>query len=138
MYFNVGNNKAGEPSWWLYGSNNEMVAWAGEAFYSHSNAHRAASDFKVGLAVLATRFIRMQELAGGGALGAQATRLRRPASLSMTVAMPKRPLRMSRQRRSASPPIANKLLIGSCTGAKHSQYRWCSGTIGAAVRTRFG
>ncbi|HEX5376590.1 MAG TPA: DUF1508 domain-containing protein [Solirubrobacterales bacterium] len=48
MYFSVGNNKAGEPSWWLYGDNHEMVAWAGEAFASQSNAQRAASDFKAG------------------------------------------------------------------------------------------
>lgn len=48
MYFSVGNNKAGKPSWWLYGNNNEMVAWAGETFDSQSNAQRAASDFKAG------------------------------------------------------------------------------------------
>jgi uncharacterized protein YegP (UPF0339 family) len=48
MYFSVGNNKVGKPSWWLYGNNNEMVAWAGETFGSQSNAQRAASDFKAG------------------------------------------------------------------------------------------
>lgn len=46
--FQVGNTQAGEPSWWLYAGNNEMVAWAGETFASNSNAQRAASAFKVG------------------------------------------------------------------------------------------
>jgi uncharacterized protein YegP (UPF0339 family) len=48
MYFNVGNNTAGRPSWWLYGDNNKMVAWAGESFASMSNADRACRDFKSG------------------------------------------------------------------------------------------
>lgn len=46
--FQVGNTQAGQPSWWLYPGNNEMVAWAGETFASNSNAQRAASAFKVG------------------------------------------------------------------------------------------
>lgn len=46
--FSVGNNTAGEPSWWLYAGNNEQVAWAGETFDSKSNANRAAAAFKVG------------------------------------------------------------------------------------------
>ena len=50
MRFSVGTNRAGEPSWWLYGDNNEQVAWAGETFYSQSNATRAAQDFKDGAA----------------------------------------------------------------------------------------
>lgn len=48
--FSVSNNKAGRPSWWLYASNGEMVAWAGESFASLSNAQRAAASFKVGAA----------------------------------------------------------------------------------------
>lgn len=48
MRFQVANNTAGKPSWWLYGSNGEMVAWAGETFASLSNASRAASAFKAG------------------------------------------------------------------------------------------
>lgn len=48
MYFKVGNTQSGKPSWWLYGDNHEMVAWAGETFYSTSNAQRAAESFKVG------------------------------------------------------------------------------------------
>lgn len=46
--FEVGRNKAGSPSWWLYASNNETVAWAGETFSSTYNAGRAASAFKAG------------------------------------------------------------------------------------------
>jgi uncharacterized protein len=50
VYFSVGNNQAGQPSWWLYGDNNRMVAWAGETFDSTSNATRAATAFKAGAA----------------------------------------------------------------------------------------
>lgn len=62
MRFSVGENKAGEPSWWLYGDNGEMVAWAGEPFASVSNATRAARAFKVG--ALTARF-DVYEDAGG-------------------------------------------------------------------------
>jgi uncharacterized protein YegP (UPF0339 family) len=48
MYFRVANTKGGLPSWWLYGGNNEMVAWAGETFASMYNAERAAQAFKAG------------------------------------------------------------------------------------------
>lgn len=48
MYFRVDNNSGGQPSWWLYSSNGQMVAWAGESFASTSNATRAAEAFKVG------------------------------------------------------------------------------------------
>lgn len=48
MYFTVGNNTAGQPTWWLYGNNNEMAAWAGETFDSQYNARRAAENFKAG------------------------------------------------------------------------------------------
>jgi uncharacterized protein YegP (UPF0339 family) len=48
MYFSVGNTKGGQPSWWLYGGNNEMVAWAGETFSSTYSATRAAEAFKLG------------------------------------------------------------------------------------------
>ncbi len=47
-YFQVGNNKGGQPSWWLYADNHKQVAWAGEAFASMSNAQRAAAAFKAG------------------------------------------------------------------------------------------
>jgi uncharacterized protein YegP (UPF0339 family) len=48
MRFTVGDTSGGEPSWWLYSSNGEMVAWAGETFASTSNAERAAESFKSG------------------------------------------------------------------------------------------
>jgi len=48
LRFSVGNNKAGNPSWWLYGANDEKVAWAGEAFSSAANARRAAVAFRDG------------------------------------------------------------------------------------------
>ena len=46
--FQIGKTQAGQPSWWLYAGNNELVAWAGETFASTYNAQRAASAFKVG------------------------------------------------------------------------------------------
>lgn len=46
--FVVDNNKGGQPSWWLYAGNQEMVAWAGESFASLYNARRAAAAFKAG------------------------------------------------------------------------------------------
>lgn len=48
MRFLVAENTEGNPSWWLYGGNNENVAWAGETFASLSNATRAATAFKAG------------------------------------------------------------------------------------------
>ncbi len=48
MRFLVTNDTGGKPSWWLYGANNEMAAWAGESFDSLANATRAATSFKVG------------------------------------------------------------------------------------------
>jgi len=48
MRFQVGNGRGGRPTWWLYGGNNELVAWAGETFASLSNAQRAAAAFKAG------------------------------------------------------------------------------------------
>jgi uncharacterized protein len=48
MYFVVANNQAGQPSWWLYGGNDKMLAWAGETFASTFGAARAASAFKAG------------------------------------------------------------------------------------------
>ena len=48
MYFVVQNTNSGAPSWWLYGGNNKMVAWAGETFASTYNAQRAAAAFKAG------------------------------------------------------------------------------------------
>ncbi|WP_426325714.1 hypothetical protein [Microbacterium sp. E-13] len=51
MRFSAGESTTGNYSWWLYGGNNEMVAWAGESFDSSSNATRAAEAFKAGAAI---------------------------------------------------------------------------------------
>lgn len=48
MRFSVGVSEAGKPSWWLYSSNGQQVAWAGETFASSTNATRAAHAFKQG------------------------------------------------------------------------------------------
>ena len=48
MYFSVGATKSGAFSWWLYGDNHQMVAWAGETFASEFNASRACTAFKAG------------------------------------------------------------------------------------------
>ncbi len=48
MQFKVTNTQGGLPSWWLYSSNGQLVAWAGETFASSSNATRAANAFKAG------------------------------------------------------------------------------------------
>lgn len=50
MYFTLKDTDSGKPSWWLYGGNHQMVAWAGETFASSSNAKRAAAAFKAGAA----------------------------------------------------------------------------------------
>lgn len=48
MRFHVKYDRAGQASWWLYAANNELVAWAGETFWSLANAKRAATSFKAG------------------------------------------------------------------------------------------
>lgn len=48
LRFTIAPMQNGQYSWWLYGANNEMVAWAGEGFASSSNAQRAATAFKAG------------------------------------------------------------------------------------------
>lgn len=50
MYFPCWGTKGGAYSWWLYASNREQVAWAGETFASESNANGAATSFKAGAA----------------------------------------------------------------------------------------
>ena len=50
MYFQVGNTRGGEPAWWLYADDNQMVAWAGETFASSLDARRACESFKAGAA----------------------------------------------------------------------------------------
>lgn len=55
LEFKVLNTQnSGEPAWWLYSSNGQMVAWSGETFASSSNASRAAEAFKAG--ALAARY----------------------------------------------------------------------------------
>lgn len=49
MRFSVGETKGGDYSWWLY-SSSDKIAWAGETFYSKSNAERACLAFKRGAA----------------------------------------------------------------------------------------
>lgn len=51
MYFSAGETKDGQYSWWLYGDNHEMTAWAGERFPTLYNAKRAAESFKAGAAI---------------------------------------------------------------------------------------
>lgn len=48
--FTANYDTGGHPTWWLYSSNGEMVAWAGESFASLYNAKRAAEAFKAGAA----------------------------------------------------------------------------------------
>lgn len=50
MRFVVQNTQGGQPAWWLYADNNELVAWSGETFDSTYNATRAAQAFKAGAA----------------------------------------------------------------------------------------
>lgn len=46
LRFEIKPTQNAQWSWWLYGANNEMVAWAGETFVSSTNAQRAATAFK--------------------------------------------------------------------------------------------
>ena len=52
MYFRVANDRAEHPTWWLYGSDDQMVAWAGEEsrFDSLEKARLAAQTFKTSAA----------------------------------------------------------------------------------------
>ncbi len=61
--FNAGvTTTAGYYSWWLYGANGELTAWAGETFPSSSNATRAAQAFKAGAAT--ARYETYQDASG--------------------------------------------------------------------------
>jgi uncharacterized protein YegP (UPF0339 family) len=46
--FKVGYNQGGKGTWWLYGANGKLVAWAGESFASLANAQRSATSFRLG------------------------------------------------------------------------------------------
>ena len=48
MRFIVENNRAGEPSWWLVGDDNRVLACAGLAYPSQATADMAAHDFRTG------------------------------------------------------------------------------------------
>lgn len=48
MRFKIENDRGGHPTWWLYASNGQLVAWAGQGFYSLANARRAAAAFAAG------------------------------------------------------------------------------------------
>ncbi len=61
-YYRIATNQGGQPSWWLYSNNHEMVAWAGESFDSLSNARRAAQSFKSG--ALTARYETYSDAAG--------------------------------------------------------------------------
>jgi uncharacterized protein YegP (UPF0339 family) len=50
MRLRVGNDQSGQPSWWLYGDNHKLVAWAGEAYRSLADAEQAADDFRTSAA----------------------------------------------------------------------------------------
>lgn len=46
MRFKAGEVMAAQPSWWLYGDRNEVVAWAGETYPSLRVAENAALTFR--------------------------------------------------------------------------------------------
>jgi len=48
MRFKTGDVIADRPSWWLYGADNCLVAWAGDMFASLEEAEHAAEDFRYG------------------------------------------------------------------------------------------
>lgn len=62
MYFRVENDAGGNPTWKLYSSNGQLVAWAGETFYTTYNATRAATAFRAGAS--AARFETYLDNAG--------------------------------------------------------------------------
>lgn len=48
--FSANYDSGGHATWWLYASNGEMVAWAGQSFSTLYDAQRAARAFKAGAA----------------------------------------------------------------------------------------
>ena len=46
MIFHVALDQNGKPSWWLYGANNELLAWAGRYYASLAFARKEASAFR--------------------------------------------------------------------------------------------
>ena len=48
MKFKTGDVVVGRPSWWLYDTQNQVIAWAGDMFTSLDEAQDAADDFRFG------------------------------------------------------------------------------------------
>ena len=46
MEFLVAPGLGGGPSWWLYSTDGELLAWAGQYFASLAYAHKSAMAFK--------------------------------------------------------------------------------------------
>jgi len=44
--FRVALGQGGQPSWWLYGANDEPLAWAGRYYVSLAFAHDEAAAFR--------------------------------------------------------------------------------------------
>jgi hypothetical protein len=63
VIFRVALSQNGAPSWWLYGDNEELLAWAGRCYVSLEFAHREASAFQ--LAALRARYEIYPHPAGG-------------------------------------------------------------------------
>lgn len=65
MRFRIATGPDGAPSWWLYGTNDELLAWAGRQYVSLEFAHKEASAFQ--LAALRVRYEIYPHPAGGWA-----------------------------------------------------------------------
>lgn len=59
MRFKTGDVIVDRPSWWLYGCDNQVIAWAGDMFASLAGAEAAAEQFRFG--ALHTRFELFQD-----------------------------------------------------------------------------
>ena len=46
MTFRVAHGQGGQPSWWLYGADGELLAWAGRYFVSLAFARKEAAAFQ--------------------------------------------------------------------------------------------
>jgi uncharacterized protein YegP (UPF0339 family) len=46
MRFKTGEVITAQPTWWLYGADNTLVAWAGDTFATRSQAEHAAEEFR--------------------------------------------------------------------------------------------
>lgn len=47
MAFRVALSEGGQPSWWLYGPDDELLAWAGRYFVSLAFAQNEAAAFQL-------------------------------------------------------------------------------------------